>query len=276
MFTSCCVWPQIHPPSIISVSKRNPEVSYSSDFDPKHELLCDRRMTSQKYFLADDQTHWWFSFMRLWRIVFWTFLFLTLHIASEPFSWHITYWTVYSMSLCLCFTATCRLCIGPRGPSNTPFAWALESFALCVWGGVSRDAVAYRGSPLSLVLLLLTLHVSCHMSLNTFKHMQTVNAHSNTLYTYTNNHKTYTHLPAFPVSLCLWGNVNNNSVCNNASNANPHRSERSVSCGSAASYAHQSHNREIGIQAGCCVCLYVSATYSNVEPDAPMWASYRA
>lgn len=37
---------------------------------------------------------------------------------------------------------------------------------------------------------------------------------------------------------------------------------------------HQSHNTEIGIQAGCCV--YVSITYSNVEPDAPMCASYRA
>lgn len=97
-----------------------------------------------------------------------------------------------------------------------------------------------------------------------------------TLHMHKQSQNMYTHLAAFPVSLCLWGNLNNNSVCNNASNANPHRSKRRVSWGSAASHAHQSHNREIGIQAGCCVCLYVSITYSNVEPDAPMWASYRA
>lgn len=80
--------------------------------------------------------------------------------------------------------------------------------------------------------------------------------------------------PAFPFSLCLWGNLNNNSVCNNASNADPHWSECRVCCGSAASHTHQSYNTDIGIQANCCVCLYMSITYSDVEPDAPMWASY--
>lgn len=101
-----------------------------------------------------------------------------------------------------------------------------------VCGGVSRDAVAYRGSPPSLVLLLLT-HVSFHMSQNMFK-----------LYMHTETHaqsqslsNSYTHTPSsfFALPLRKLYN-NNNSVCNNASNANPHRSKRRVSCGSSASH----------------------------------------
>lgn len=59
----------------------------------------------------------------------------------------------------------------------------------------------------------------------------------------------------FPFSLCLCGNQNNNSVYITARNANPHWSERSMSCGSAASHGHQSHNKEAGIHAGCCAPL---------------------
>lgn len=62
--------------------------------------------------------------------------------------------------------------------------------------------------------------------------------------------------PVFSLCLCLRGNLNNNSVCNNASNADPHWSECRESRGSAALHAHQSHNTEIGIQADCCVWLY--------------------
>ena len=63
-----------------------------------------------------------------------------------------------------------------------------------VCGGVSRDAISYGGSPLSLVLLLPT-RVSFHMSANARK-----------LYMYKqsqspSNSHTHTHPPAFPLPL---------------------------------------------------------------------------
>lgn len=56
--------------------------------------------------------------------------------------------------------------------------------------------------------------------------MQTVHAHTHT------QANSYTH----PLALCLPLRKlhNNNSVCNNASNTNPHRGKRSVSCGISA------------------------------------------
>lgn len=126
-----------------------------------------------------------------------------------------------------------------------------------------------QGLFLTQVLFLLhytSRHMSHHIQAATYT--MTPLTH---LYTYTSKHKprlicvyTYTHQPPPNFSSCLWGNLNNNSLCNNASNANPHQSEQRASCGSVASYAHQSHNRETGIQADCYVCLYVSISYNNM------------
>lgn len=215
--------------NITQVSKRNPGVSYPTDLDLK--LLCDQCVTSLMCFLADEHTDWWFS-----KCCFSS----DLSRGSEELSFHSlcftlhqslfsTHWTAYSVSLCLSFMAI-RMCINPRG---------LRILHMCVpcshlhyvCGGVSRDAVAYRGSPPSLVLLLLT-HVSFHMSQNMFKlymHTQT-HAQSQSL------SNSYTHTQQlFALPLRKLYN-NNNSVCNNASNANPHRSKRRVSCGSSASH----------------------------------------
>lgn len=158
-------------------------------------------------------------------------------------------------SICTGPGVICIMCVGRR----VPWCRSLQRIS-------SESGASTSDTPriLPYVSEYIQTHANCKCTLE------------HTLHIHKQSQNIYTHLPAFSISLCLWGNLNNNSVCNNASNANPHWSERNVSCGSAASYAHQSHNREIGIQAGCCVCLYVSATYSNVEPDAPMWASYRA
>lgn len=114
-----------------------------------------------------------------------------------------------------------------------------EILHLYIPWSVSLHSMAHKGSLLSLLLLLWTYT-------HTF------------FYASTNKHKVcppYIDTWIFPFSLCLCGNQNNNSVYITARNANPHWSERSMSCGSTASHGHQSQNKEAGIHAGCCAPL---------------------
>lgn len=160
------------------------------------------------------------SFTRLWRIV--------LSSDSSCCTLHQSLSTILHVGLYI------FVCLSQQysRPCWSQRAWAiLHMYAPCshlhyMCEGVSCDAVACRGSLLSLVLLYLAICLQTH-----FLHAQTI---TNPI------HLIYTHPAAFPLSLCLYGNLNNNSVCNNASNANPHRSERRVSCGSAACLAHTS------------------------------------
>ncbi len=220
------------------MSKRRPGALYLSDFVPKHQLLCDQYIISLKYSLACEHTHFSkcpFSSHLSWGSEGLSLILLTPYAASciRAFPRRVRLGIV---RLHVCLSQTFALY------ASIPEDWAIRHmYAPCShlhWcGGVSRDAVAYRGSLLSLVLPLLT-HVSFHMSLKAFKYKQT------TLHMHTKAHFTYaqtitkpiqliqTHPQAF--SLFLWGNLNNNSLCINARNANPHWSERTVSCGSAA------------------------------------------
>lgn len=111
-----------------------------------------------------------------------------------------------------------------------------EILHLYISWSVSLHSMAHRGSLLSLLLLLYT-HTFFYASTNKYKVCPP-----------------YIDTWIFPFSLCLCGNQNNNSVYITARNANPHWSERSMSCGSAASHRHQSHNKEAGIHAA--VLLY--------------------
>lgn len=153
------------------------------------------------------------SFTRFWRIVF---SLLALHVASESFL----------------NTLDCVQCVytyAYQSPRTVQYSICVFPAAICIMC-VGACLVMYRGSPQSLVLLLLT-HVSFHMSQNMFK-----------LYMHTQTHapsqslsNSYTHTQQL-FALPLRKLYNNNSVCNNASNANPHRSKRRVSCGSSASH----------------------------------------
>lgn len=163
-------------------------------------------MTSLKYFLADEQTHWWFSKCcssseTLKKNC--PLNLLTLHVAHciRAFPRHTAYWIVYSMSLCLSFTATSDLCIVPRGPSSTPYARSLQLFALYVQGHVSRCCNLQRISSesgastlntpriLPYVSEYIQQHANCTCTQTHFTHAQTVTKPI---------HLTYTNPQAFP------------------------------------------------------------------------------
>ena len=145
----------------VNCAKINPKFMAWSDFSPNHEPLCDHRTTSFSSFLAEEQSHWWFSkcllfkfnrFMRLWRILFYIFFLLVPHIASESFR------LILHAGLCVY--------------ASIPEDW--EILHMCVpcirlhypWGGGSHGATAYKGWFLDSDASASKLHVCCHVSLN--------------------------------------------------------------------------------------------------------------
>lgn len=185
-------------------------------FKPRVGLIIDYCLTSLD-FLGGWIIYWWFSKSYSSTYFLWS-------TSEQPFE---SFHNKFHIRQCSAHV-TCVSIPEDREILHLYIPWS-----------VSLHSMAHKGSLLSLLLLLWTYT-------HTF------------FYASTNKHKVcppYIDTWIFPFSLCLCGNQNNNSEYITARNANPHWSERSMSCGSTASHGHQSQNKEAGIHAGCCAPL---------------------